>query len=65
MLCVDDEPNVPSGYQRILRRTAEMIVAPSGAQFLQLAAAKQPCQDMADRHMPGMDGIELLQRIRT
>ena len=42
-----------------------MIVAPSGAQFLQLAAAKQPCQDMADRHMPGMDGIELLQRIRT
>ena len=65
ILCVDDEPNVLAGYQRILRRAAEVIVAPSGAEALQLAAVKQPCLVMADRHMPGMDGIELLQRIGT
>ena len=63
ILCVDDEPHVLAGYQRILRRAAEVIVASSGAEALQLAAAKQPCLVMADRHMPGMDGIELLQRI--
>jgi response regulator RpfG family c-di-GMP phosphodiesterase len=63
ILCVDDEPNVLAGYQRILRKTAEVQVAASGDAALKLVAEQQPVLVMADRHMPGMDGIELLHRI--
>jgi response regulator RpfG family c-di-GMP phosphodiesterase len=63
ILCVDDEPNILAGYQRILRKSAEISVAASGAQALAMLAELKPAVVMADRHMPGMDGIELLQKI--
>ena len=63
ILCVDDEPNVLSGYQRILRKTADVQIASSAAEALRIIAEHQPMVVFADRHMPGMDGIELLHRI--
>ena len=65
ILCVDDEPNILAGYQRILRKSAEIIVAPSGAEALRMMTEFKPMVVMADRHMPVMDGIELLTRIST
>jgi len=63
ILCVDDEPNVLSGYQRILRKVAEVQIASSGAEALRIVAENPPMVVFADRHMPGMDGIELVHRI--
>ena len=65
ILCVDDEPNILAGYQRILRKSGEIIVASSGAEALRMMTEFKPMVVMADRHMPVMDGIELLTRIST
>lgn len=63
ILCVDDEPNVLAAYQRILRKAADVQIANGGEEALRMAAAAPPAVILADRHMPGMDGIELLARI--
>jgi HD-like signal output (HDOD) protein len=64
ILFVDDEPNVLSGLQRMLRTMREeweMVFAESGTKALE-EMARQPFDVIvSDMRMPGMNGAELLR----
>ncbi len=69
LLLVDDHPLVIEGIKTLLRTDASVRVvaqANSGPEALQ-KLAQHPEVDVVllDLHMPGMDGIELTQRIRA
>ena len=67
VLFVDDEPNVLSGLRRTMRaqrNSWDMRFAEGGQCALQLLD-DQPCDVLvSDMKMPGMDGAELLSRVR-
>ncbi|HET8699219.1 MAG TPA: HD domain-containing phosphohydrolase [Gammaproteobacteria bacterium] len=64
VLFVDDEPNVLNGVRRSLRGDFDVHTALSGAEALKLLEESEPFGVVvSDCRMPGMDGIELLQRV--
>jgi len=66
ILFVDDEPNILSGLSRMLRPMRgrwDMLFAGSGAEALELMAARDVDAVVSDMRMPGMDGPELLRRV--
>ena len=64
VLLVDDEPNVLNGVRRSLRGDFDVHTALSGAEALRLLEEGEPFGVIvSDCRMPGMDGIELLQRV--
>jgi response regulator RpfG family c-di-GMP phosphodiesterase len=66
ILFVDDDPNVLAGLQRTLRKQFAFDTALSGAEALELIQACGPyAVIVADMRMPGMEGVELLERVRT
>src|SRR6266851_2891936 len=65
ILCVDDEPNVLSAFERQLRKEFAVTTARDGAEALDLAARQGPfAVILSDMRMPGMTGVELLTRMR-
>lgn len=65
MLLVDDEKDfVDTLSKRLLARDYSVAVAYSGPQALALAAQEAPDLMILDLRMPGMDGIEVLGRLR-
>lgn len=65
VLLVDDEENVLAGYHRVLRRRFDMDVALGGPQALQAMEGHGPyAVIVADMQMPGMNGVELLQKVQ-
>lgn len=67
ILFVDDEPNVLSGLQRLLRPMRhewDMYFAAGGKEALSLLAEKQVDVIVSDMKMPGMDGAALLEEVR-
>lgn len=65
ILCVDDDPAILAGFQRTLRRLGEIDIAPTGGDALQMASTFGPyAVIVADMHMPGMDGVTMLTRLR-
>src|SRR5258708_29063134 len=65
VLWVDDEPNVLTAVRRLLRGSFEVETAERGDAALELIRTKGPyAVVVSDRQMPGMDGVELLARIR-
>ena len=66
ILLVDDEANVLQGYTRVLRKRFEIDVALGGEEALTLLAEKGPYAVLvSDMRMPGMDGVELLSRVKN
>jgi len=66
VLCVDDEPAILSGLERLLRPRFEVSVAPNGQEGLDLVLHGGPfAVVVSDMRMPGMDGAEFLSRVRT
>jgi HD-like signal output (HDOD) protein len=67
ILFVDDEPNLLHGLRRMLRpmrQSWEMHFAESGPDALRIID-QQPCDVVvSDMRMPGMDGSQLLHKIR-
>lgn len=65
ILCVDDEPNILSGYQRALRKQLEIETASGGAEALEKIKTSGPYAVLVtDMRMPGMDGVQFLQEAR-
>ena len=66
ILLVDDEPDVLTGYERVLRKRFSVETAPGGEQALALLESQGPYAVLvADQRMPGMDGLDLLARARV
>ena len=67
ILLVDDDPLLLAGLRRQLRRHFQIETAPGGAEALQMVALQDPpfMVVVSDYRMPGMNGIELLSRIKT
>jgi len=65
VLFVDDDTNLLAACERNLRRQFPLETAAGGAAALEKIAAHGPyAVVVADRQMPGMDGIQLLSLIR-
>ncbi|MFQ5741303.1 MAG: HD domain-containing phosphohydrolase [Acidobacteriota bacterium] len=65
ILCVDDDPNVLQAYQRALRKMYRIETALGAEEALRLVATQGPfAVVVSDMRMPGMDGVELLTRVR-
>jgi response regulator RpfG family c-di-GMP phosphodiesterase len=65
ILFVDDDPNLLAALQRTFRKQFPFDTALGGAEALRLVESAGPyAVVVADMNMPGMNGIELLERIR-
>ena len=66
ILVIDDEPLVASVLAEALQDEGNhVVVAGSGVEGLRAIEADVPDAVLLDIRMPGMDGIEVLRRIRT
>ncbi len=65
VLVVDDDSDIRGLVRELLERAGhEVIDAPDGTEGLRLFYAKQPDLVILDVSMPGMEGWEVLERIR-
>jgi two-component system response regulator ResD len=65
VLVVDDEPTIAEVVSRYLERAGyDTRVAADGPQALELAADARPDLVVLDLMLPGMDGLEVMRRIR-
>src|SRR5262249_40065829 len=65
VLVVDDEPSARSGLEKLLRQDGYAVdVADGGAKALEIASERPPDVAVTDVKMPGMDGVELLSKLR-
>lgn len=64
ILVVDDEQGVRESMRLILRDDYEVLLAGSGEEALQMAAESPPHAVLLDLVLPGIDGLETLERLR-
>jgi len=64
ILVVDDNPTILKLLCQSLEKCGEVITASGGADALQKAVEIQPDLIISDYSMPGMNGQELLERLR-
>jgi len=65
VLVVDDEPTITEVVSRYLQRAGYRTrVAADGPQALDLAAQERPDLVVLDLMLPGMDGLEVMRRLR-
>ena len=65
ILVVDDEPTITDVVSRYLERAGYSTrIAGDGAQALRLAGESRPDLVVLDLMMPGMDGLEVMRRLR-
>ncbi len=64
ILIVDDEPNIHYSFERILSPNYQVLSAHSALEGLAMLKEGEPDVVVMDVRMPGMDGLEALQKIR-
>ncbi|MFV1994942.1 MAG: adenylate/guanylate cyclase domain-containing protein, partial [Verrucomicrobiales bacterium] len=65
VLLVDDNPtNLAVLYQALEAQGYELLIAQSGAEALEIAAAARPALILLDINMPEMDGFETCRRLK-
>ncbi len=65
ILVVDDEPEVAKAIaEAVAREGHQVIAAASGEEALELVTRVDPDAVFLDIVMPGMDGIQVLERLR-
>ena len=65
VMVVDDEKGIRDGSERILiRMGCEVLQASQGEEALEILAKEKASVVLLDMKMPGMDGMEVLRRIR-
>ena len=65
VLVVDDEPTITEIVSRYLQRAGySTLVAGDGPEALRLAGVERPDLVVLDLMLPGMDGLEVLRRLR-
>ncbi len=66
VLVVDDEPDLVSTVEyRLKFANCNVVTASNGQQGLERAAAEKPDLILLDTNMPGMNGHEMLERLRA
>jgi two-component system OmpR family response regulator len=66
ILVVDDEPDVVSTVEyRLKFAKCSVVTASNGHEGLERAAAEKPDLILLDTNMPGMNGHEMLERLRA
>ena len=66
ILIVEDEPAVARGIQYALQQEGYAVtVAPTGEQGLEIATTQAPDLVLLDVRLPGIDGFEVLRRMRA
>ena len=65
LLVLDDEEPIRTFLLRVLRRTVDVVAAPSGAEALRLIEDGDFDGIFCDHRMPGMSGTEVYERIAT
>jgi EAL domain-containing protein (putative c-di-GMP-specific phosphodiesterase class I)/ActR/RegA family two-component response regulator len=66
VLVVDDDPLARAGLGRVLAATGYSVREAANAEVALAMLADAPCDvALVDVNMPGMDGVELLRRIRA
>jgi len=66
ILVVDDDPNILAAFQRNYRKQFELETANGGEEALRVITSSGPyAVILADMNMPGMNGVELLERVRS
>ncbi|WP_431102778.1 HD domain-containing phosphohydrolase [Roseateles noduli] len=64
LLAIDDEPNILAALRRLFRATGwRILTAGHAEEALSLLAAEPVNAVLSDMRMPGMDGVQLLERI--
>ena len=64
LLAVDDEPNILAALRRLFRATGWRILTAGHAEDALALLATEPVDAvLSDMRMPGMDGVQLLERI--
>ena len=65
VLCVDDEANILNSLKRLLRREPfKLLTAQSGSQALEVLEQEEVHLIICDQRMPGMNGTELMSRVK-
>ncbi len=65
VVVVEDNPQVLQVVHMSLRRQFKVLTAPDGLRGLELAQRERPNLVVTDLMMPGIDGLELTQRLRS
>lgn len=64
ILIVDDEPSVRESLRMVLKDRYETLTVSSGQQVFDLLDSESPDVILLDILMPGLDGLEVLERVR-
>jgi len=66
ILVIDDEPGIRDLLDTLLRRKGyDVVLAESGQKGLDLFRRERPDVIVLDLKMPGMDGLSVLQQVRS
>src|SRR5256712_14208390 len=65
ILVVDDDPGVRESFRLILEDHYDVLDVPDGPQALDIVRSAQVDLVLLDIRLPGMDGIEVLERVKA